>query len=258
MFNYKKSLGQNFLKDENVLKRIKDSIKVFDDDLIIEIGPGSGALTRYLKLFHCQLLCFEVDNRLKSELDRLEDDKTKVTYGDFLNVDLVNVLKDYKYNNLYVVANLPYYITTPIIEKIINSKIDINAMVLMVQNEVADRLSAKVGTKSYGLMTVYLNYYYDVYKLFIVDRYSFEPIPNVDSAIIKLEKKAQKYNCNFELFYKLLKDSFRMKRKNIRNNLVNYDLNMISDILNKYGLTINDRAEQIPLECFIEITNSLS
>ena len=258
-FKHKHSLGQNFLKDKKVLTKIIDSVDVKENDLIIEVGPGQGALTRYLKLFKANLRCFEVDYRVKKYLDNFEDDKTKIIYKDFLKVDLADEIKDIDYSNLYVVANLPYYITTPIIEKMINSSLDVKAMVLMVQNEVADRLSAKCGNREYGAITVYLNYFYNVDKLFFVHRSAFDPVPNVDSAVIKLEKREN----NFELidkdfFFKLVKDSFAMKRKNIRNNLKNYDLNVVSSVLGNYGLDLSCRAEQISLECFVDLANELS
>ena len=257
-FKHKHSLGQNFLKDKKVLIKIIDSVDVKEDDLIIEVGPGQGALTKYLKLFHANLRCYEIDKRVKKYLDSFIDEKTEIIYEDFLNVDLNKQVKDIKYNDLYVIANLPYYITTPIIEKIINSKIDVKAMVLMVQNEVADRLAAKPGSKDYGAITVYLNYYFDVQKLFVVNRNSFDPVPNVDSAVIKLARKDNKYQVNEDLFFKFVKDAFAMKRKNLKNNLSKYDLKLIEPILSKYNLTLQDRAEQVSLECFIEIVNNLS
>ncbi len=257
-FKHKHSLGQNFLKDKKVLIKIIDSVDVKEDDLIIEVGPGQGALTKYLKLFRANLRCYEIDKRVKKYLDSFIDEKTEIIYEDFLNVDLNKQVKDIKYNDLYVIANLPYYITTPIIEKIINSKIDVKAMVLMVQNEVADRLAAKPGSKDYGAITVYLNYYFDVEKLFVVNRNSFDPVPNVDSAVIKLARKDNKYQVNEDLFFKFVKDAFAMKRKNLKNNLSKYDLKLIEPILSKYNLTLQDRAEQVSLECFIEIVNNLS
>ena len=258
-FKHKHSLGQNFLKDKGVLAKIIDSCDVKEDDLVIEIGPGQGALTKFLKLYHSNLICFEIDERVKPYLKSFEDDKTHIVFKDIMNTDIKEEIKDIKYNKLYVIANLPYYITTPIIEKMIDSKLDIEAMVLMVQNEVADRLSAKPNTKDYGMMTVSLNYYYDVDKLFVVNRKSFDPVPNVDSAVIKLSKKENMVKANNEeVFFKLIKDSFAMKRKNIRNNLRSYDLEVIEKNLRNYRLDLNSRAENIPLNCFIDIANEIS
>lgn len=258
-FKHKHSLGQNFLKDKGVLAKIIDSVDVQEDDLIIEVGPGQGALTKFLKLFKANLRCFEVDTRVKKYLDSFEDEKTKVIYNDFMKVDLEEETKDIDYNDLYVIANLPYYITTPIIEKMISSPLNVKAMVLMVQNEVADRLSAKPGSKEYGAITVYLNYYYNVKKLFFVRRSAFDPAPNVDSAVIKLSKKDKELELKDKnLFLKLVQDSFKMKRKNLRNNLKGYDLEKIVKVLESYGLDLTVRAESITLQCFVDIANELS
>lgn len=256
-FKHKHSLGQNFLKDKNVLTKIIDLVDVKEDDLIIEIGPGMGALTKYLKLFHANLLCFEIDKRVDKYLNKFIDSKTTIVYEDFLKIDLNNYLSQYDYNNLYIIANIPYYITTPIIEKIIASNIKVKEMVYMVQNELADRFSAKPGSSNYGYMTVLLNYYYDVSKCFVVNRKCFDPIPKVDSAIIKFVSKENKGDCDTDILFKLVRDSFMMKRKNLRNNLRNYNLNVIENVLKRYGLSLQDRAESVSLECFIDITKEI-
>lgn len=257
-FKHKHSLGQNFLKDKNVLTKIIDLVDVKENDLIIEIGPGMGALTKYLKLFHANLLCFEIDTRVKEYLEKYIDDKTTIVYEDFLKVDINSYLEKYDYNNLYIIANIPYYITTPIIEKVIDSNINVKEMVYMVQNELADRFSAQHGTSNYCYMTVLLNYYFAVTKCFVVNRKCFDPVPKVDSAIIKFVKKDIINDCNKDILFKLVRDSFAMKRKNLRNNLRNYNLDIVEDVLKKYNLSLQDRAENVSLECFIEISNNLS
>ncbi len=258
-FQHKHSLGQNFLKDKNVLAKIIDSAPVEENDLVIEIGPGQGALTRFLKLYKSNILCFEVDERVKKYLNSFEDNKTKIIYRDFMDIDLSDEVKGITYEKLYFIANLPYYITTAIIEKIIRSKLDVEAMVFMVQNEVADRLSAKPGSRDYGAITVQLNYYYDIEKLFFVSRKSFDPVPNVDSAVIRLCKKDHFVQAdNEDLFFQLIRDSFLMKRKNIRNNLKKYNLDVIEKVLSDYGLDLTCRAENIPVLCFIDIANELN
>ena len=249
----KHSLGQNFLKNDLVIDKIIDSVSVDCSDIILEIGPGMGALTKELKKFNVELICFEIDLRTKPYLDKLIDDKTKIVYEDFMSINLNDYISN---NKVHVVANIPYYITTPIIEKIINSNLDICDMTLMVQKEVANRLSSKPGNSEYGYFTVYLNYYFDVVKLFDVDKNSFNPVPKVDSAVIKLVKN--KHRCNNEdLFFKLIKDAFKMKRKNLRNNLKSYDLDKISEVLNDYGHNLSDRAEDISVVEFIDISNNL-
>ncbi len=258
-FKHKKKFGQNFLNNKKVLIDIIDSIDVQEDDLVIEIGPGQGALTKYLKLYNCNLICYEIDVELKKYLDSFEDDKTRIIYKNFLNSDIQDDIKDIKYNKLYIIANLPYYITTPIIEKIIKDKIDVQEMTLMVQKEVANRFSASPGNKEYGSITVYLSAYFDVSLLFDVNRNNFTPVPNVDSSIIKFVKNNKYLSINnMDVFNKLLKDSFFMKRKNIKNNLHNYDIKLIERVLSKYDLSLSDRAENMPLDAFIDIANEIS
>ena len=253
----KKSLGQNFLKDEDVLNKIVNSVEVLPHDLIIEIGPGKGALTSKLKCFKCDLIAFEIDERMKPILSKLEDENTKVVYEDFLKIDLKSIIKS-SYNNIHVVANIPYYITNPIINKLISSTIPIKDITLMVQNEVADRLTSNPGSKAYGSLTVFTNLKYDSKKLFVVPKTCFDPIPKVDSAVIKLVRNEDKYHINdFKKFESLIYDSFMNKRKTLRNNLKSYDWNKVSRILNQHGLNEMVRAEQISIELFVEISNEM-
>ena len=170
---FKKQYGQNFLMDKIILDKISSSICPGKNDLIIEIGPGSGNLTKRLKEYEANLVCFEIDKSLDKYLNLLEDDKTKIVYEDFMNVNLDEFVKKYNYENIYVIANIPYYITTPIIEKITFSNIRVKSLLLMVQNEVADRLSSTNGNREYGYITVLLNAFYDINKLFNVNKNSF-------------------------------------------------------------------------------------
>ena len=253
---FKKQYGQNFLMDKNILDKISSSICPSENDLIIEIGPGSGNLTKKLKEYRANLVCFEIDKTLDKYLNLLEDAKTKIVYEDFMNVNLDEFVKKYNYENIYVIANIPYYITTPIIEKITFSNIKVKSLLLMVQKEVADRLSSNNGNKEYGYITVLLNAFYDINKLFNVNRNSFYPVPNVDSAIIKLDSK----ECNlldFEKFNKLIKNAFRFKRKTLKNNLIGYDLNLVDSLLGKYGYSLSNRAEEIPVDVYINVANKL-
>ena len=257
-FKHKKSLGQNFLKNNEIINKIVNSVSVSEKDLIIEIGPGHGILTEALKILNANLICYEVDERLKKYLDKFNDEKTKIIYNDFLKTDITSDIKIINYENIYIVANIPYYITTPIIEHIIDSKIDVSRMILMVQNEVANRICAKPKSKAYGSLTVYLNYFFEIEKLFVVDRKEFDPIPNVDSAVISLKKRVNKYDVkNEEVFFKLITDSFKQKRKTIKNNLFNYDINLIEEILVKNNLSLKSRAEEINIDVFVEISNSI-
>ena len=259
-FDFKKSFGQNFLKDNNIIESIADSVVYKENNLVIEIGPGAGALTKKLLKRVDRAILYEIDERLKDILNEelKEFNNYNLIFGDFLKRDVIADLSLYKFDNLYIVANLPYYITTPIISKIIDDKIPVKEIVIMIQKEVADRLSAKVGSKEYGGLTVFLNYFFDVKKLFNVSKNSFVPKPNVDSSVIKMVRKENReYLKDINHFDKLVKDSFRFKRKTIKNNLNNYDLNIVNEVLNKYGFNLNSRSEMIPYCVFVDISNEL-
>ena len=163
-FKYKKSFGQNFLQDQNIIKSIVSKTKILPNSLVIEVGPGSGALTKELSRNAKNVLSYEIDTRLEETLDENLKDyhNIEIIYDDFLTRDIKNDIKDYEYDNIYFIANIPYYITTPIIEKLIASKINFKTITVMIQKEVAERFSAHVKTKDYGSITVFLNYYYDI------------------------------------------------------------------------------------------------
>lgn len=259
-FKFKKCFGQNFLTDNNITERIASSINYKKNNLVIEIGPGGGALTKRLLGKVDKAILYEIDNNLEDAINKeLHNfNNYELIFGDFLERNVKDDLSKYKYDNLYIVANLPYYITTPIISKIIEDEIDASEIVIMIQKEVADRLSANIGTKEYGSLSVFLNYFYDIKKLFNVSRNCFVPKPNVDSSVIKMVRKDDKeYLKDINHFSKLVKDSFSFKRKTIRNNLNGYDLDVIEGVLNKHGYSISDRSEMIPYYVFVEISNEL-
>lgn len=259
-FNFKKKYGQNFLKDDSIPRKIVEAANILDDTLVIEIGPGAGALTKFLATRAKQVLAYEIDDSLEEILDTnlIGLDNVCVIYDDFLKRDILKDLSNYYYSHLYVVANLPYYITTPIITGLVESGLDIEKIVVMIQKEVADRYAARVGTREYGSITVFLNYYYDIKKEFLVSRNCFVPKPNVDSIIISLNRKKDLLPLNNEkLFFELVRDSFRFKRKTLRNNLKGYNLVKIEEVLSKYHLDLSVRAEQLPLDVFVDISNNL-
>ena len=253
----KKSLGQNFLKDEDVLQRINDEIDAKDDDLIIEIGPGMGALTKYLKNKNSKLICYEIDTDLKPYLNKYEDNNTKIIYKDILMSNIKEDIKDISYNNLFIVGNLPYYITTLIVKFLINQNLNINKMVFMVQDEVADRFSSESNSKDYSSITLYLKYYFNVQKLFKVSKYSFYPVPKVNSAVLSFKKRVDTPKVDKDKYFKLINDSFKMKRKTLKNNLNSYDFSKIKNVLDKYNLEETIRAEELDEKVFIDISNSL-
>ena len=259
-FNFKKKFGQNFIIDENIIKSIITKSDIDENTLVIEIGVGAGALTIGLSQFAKNVLCYEIDETLKQVLDvTLKNEKNvDIIYKDFLQDDIKNDIKKYEYKKIYVIANLPYYITTPIIMRIIESKIDVDKIVVMVQKEVGDRFKASPNTKDYNSLSVFLNYYFDIKKLLDVSRNVFMPKPNVDSIVVEFKKKENIYKVkNEDFFFKLIRDSFVQKRKTIRNNLKGYDLDEIETVLKKHNFDLSVRAEQLPIEIFVELANYL-
>ena len=260
-FNLKKMYGQNFIIDENIINNIINSSNIDKDTLVIEIGPGAGSLTNKLSKYSKNVLCYEIDTTLKELLeDNLSNcNNVEIIFKDFLKANVLEDIKKYDYKKLYVVANLPYYITTPIIIKFIEESIPVDKIVVMVQKEVGDRFKAKPNTKDYNSLSIYLNYYFDVKKLLDVSKNVFLPKPNVDSIVVEFSKKDNTYKVNNEkLFFNIVKDSFTQKRKTIKNNLKNYDLEKIEQVLNKYNLDLSVRAEQLPIEIFVDISNELN
>ena len=258
-YNFKKKFGQNFLKDENILRNIVEKSEVDKDTLVIEIGIGAAYLTYYLSEKAKYVLGYEIDDSLKdiisSQLE--EKENVEIIYSDFLKSNPIEDIKKYDYKKLYIVANLPYYITTPIITKIIDDKLPVEKIVVMVQKEVGDRFNAKPNSKEYNSLTIFLNYYFEIKKIMDVSRNCFIPKPNVDSAIIEF-KRIKKYNVkNEDKFFKLVRDSFKFKRKNLKNNLKGYNLEKIEMALKEIGLDLTVRAESLTIENFIFICDYL-
>ncbi|MBR3523268.1 MAG: 16S rRNA (adenine(1518)-N(6)/adenine(1519)-N(6))-dimethyltransferase RsmA [Bacilli bacterium] len=260
-FRFKKQFGQNFICDENIINNIIDKAAIDKNTLVIEVGPGAGSLTNKLALNAKNVLCYEIDKDVKEILeDNLKDyDNVKIIYEDFLNCHVKEDLKKYEYDKLYLVANLPYYITTPIIMKLVDDHIGVDKIVVMVQKEVGDRFKAKPKTKDYGSLTVFLNYYFEVRKIMDVSKNVFMPKPNVDSIVVEFIKTNKNYIVkNEDIFFKIVKDSFKQKRKTIKNNLREYDLAKIEKVLLNNNFSLSSRAEEIPIEVFVDIANELS
>lgn len=259
-FDFKKKYGQNFIIDENIINNIIEKSQVDKDTLVIEVGPGAGSLTEKLALKAGYVICYEIDQTLKPILkDVLKDtSNVEVIFEDFLKSNVKEKIKDFSFNKIYVIANLPYYITTPIILKFIEDKISIDKIVVMVQKEVGNRFKAKPNSKDYNSLSIFLNYYFDVLKIMDVSKNVFVPKPNIDSIVVQFEKKKCKISVKDEdLFFKLVKDSFNQKRKTLRNNLINYDLDKIEEVLKQHNFSLSSRAEQIPIEIFAEVANNL-
>lgn len=260
-FKFKKKFGQNFIVDKNVIDNIVSKSNIDSDTLVIEIGPGAGSLTCGLAGSAGHVLCYEIDTSLKDILSsNLSDfDNVSVCYCDFLKADVLTDIKKFNFSKVCVVANLPYYITTPIIMKIIEDKIPVNSIVVMVQKEVGDRFKASPGSRDYGSLSVYLNYYFDVCKIMDVSRNVFMPKPQVDSIVVSFTRRENSFSLKDEdLFFSLVRDSFKQKRKTIRNNLKGYDLSIVSDVLSKYGYDLSVRAEELDISIFVDIANNLT
>lgn len=227
-FTFKKSFGQNFLTDTNILQKIVDTAEIDEQANVIEIGPGIGALTEFLAERAAEVLAFEIDDRLIPILsDTLgQFENVTVINEDILKSDLKSAIKQFKNPNLpiKVVANLPYYITTPILMHLIESQIPFSEFVVMMQREVADRISAKPNTKAYGSLSIAVQYYMTAKVAFIVPRTVFVPAPNVDSAILKMTRLEEPNVAvkDEKFFFKLTKASFVHRRKTLWNNLTNY------------------------------------
>ena len=248
----KKQYGQNFLKNKEILNIIASSISVNSKDLIVEIGPGMGALTSYLYKKNSFLLCYEIDLQMKEYLEKFNTDRSKIIYGDFLKQ---NVLSDsclYDYQDAFVVANIPYYITSPIIEKLLELSI-FSEIVLLIQKEVAQRIVANAHTKDYNAFTLFIDYFYDSKIICTVDRNDFFPVPNVDSAVVKLIKKKNAPVRDQEFYFQFIKKAFTNKRKTLKNNMKDFDWNIIKAILERLGYKENIRAEEISREDFYKI-----
>ena len=260
-FNFKKKFGQNFIKDINIVKKIVSTASVNKNILVIEVGPGMGILTKELVNNALMVISYEVDLDLKSYLDKEFDgvDNLKIIYDDFLKRDVYKDIEKYSFEEIYFVANVPYYITTPIMMKIMNLPFNVSKIVMMVQKEVGERFASYSGSRDYSSISVYLSYFYNIKKEFIVSKNEFKPVPKVDSIVISLERKKDLLHVeDYDLFFKLVRDSFQFKRKNIKNNLKGYDIVKIEEVLINNNLSLNSRAEEVPMEVFVEISNRLS
>ncbi|MDO5017899.1 MAG: 16S rRNA (adenine(1518)-N(6)/adenine(1519)-N(6))-dimethyltransferase RsmA [Lagierella massiliensis] len=260
-FSFSKSLGQNFLIDGNIVKNIVSKSGITKDDIVLEIGPGFGTLTEELALNAKKVVSIEKDNRLMKVLDyTLKDfNNVKIINEDFLKVDLKKIWEEEAEGKKFkVVANLPYYITTPILEKIIDNKELFSTISVMVQEEVARRVVATKNSKDYGSLTLYLNYNSNPSILLKVPRTVFMPSPNVDSAILFLELQKKQYAVDEKLLFDFIRSGFTKRRKNIVNSLttgfVDVDKETLRAILEELNISKNARAENLSMEDFINIT----
>lgn len=257
-----KSLGQNFLINDEVIEKIVDVANVQKEDLIIEIGPGLGTLTAKLLERAKKVIAIELDNRMISILnDRFSlYNNFEIINEDVLKVDLNEVIKRENIKNVKIVANLPYYITTPIIMKLLEDKLNIESITVMIQKEVAKRLTAEPGDKLSGAITYAVNYYCEPEEVIIVPNSSFIPEPEVESEVInlKIRKEPPVMVKDEELFFKLIKTSFMQRRKTLLNGISNSGLmnkEEIKQLLNKAGLDERVRGESLSMQDFANLAN---
>lgn len=262
-FEFKKKFGQNFLTDVNLLNAIVTDADITKEDDVLEIGPGAGTLTKAIAQKANKVVCYEIDKKLepilKTSLNGFNN--VEVVFKDIMNVTKEELKEHFK-GSFKVVANLPYYITTPIMFKFIEGDFDIKSLTIMVQKEVAERITAKESTKSFGAITVSANYRGTAKITRIVGRQMFNPAPNVDSAIVNLIIDKNKFDIKNEIILnQLIKSAFHMRRKTLYNNLkASFDLppETIKKIIAECNLKEAIRGEALKVEQFVELANILT
>ncbi len=264
---FSKGLGQNFLVNPTVCPRMADAVRESTDKKIgvLEIGAGVGVLTKEL-LERCEkVVCVELDARLFPVLNKTLADYDNLTLinGDILKIDIEEVIKEhFEGMEVFVCANLPYYITSPVIMRLLEEKLPFNKIIVMVQKEAGDRLCAPVGTRESGAVTVAVNYYAEASKLFPVSRGSFMPSPKVDSCVIELDltKKGDYQVRDEALFFKMVKSAFAQRRKTILNSLssgMGIEKEKIAQAVENAGLSITARAEALTMDELVALANSI-
>ncbi|MBP2078540.1 16S rRNA (adenine(1518)-N(6)/adenine(1519)-N(6))-dimethyltransferase RsmA [Oceanobacillus polygoni] len=266
-FSFKKSLGQNFLVDVNVLENIIKHAGIDEEAGAIEIGPGMGALTEQLAIHSDKVVAFEIDQRLLPILkDTLHDySNVEIIHQDILEADVEAVIRTHFKPNqpIHVVANLPYYITTPILMKLVRDRLPVTSLTVMIQKEVAERMAAKPNSKSYGSLTIAVQYYTEAKVVMTVPKSVFMPQPNVDSSILQLviRDKPPVEVVDEDFFFELVQASFAQRRKTLRNNLSNffkeqYTKDEITAILESTGIDGSRRGESLDMEEFALLANT--
>ncbi|WP_018999616.1 16S rRNA (adenine(1518)-N(6)/adenine(1519)-N(6))-dimethyltransferase RsmA [Megamonas rupellensis] len=256
-----KRLGQNFLIDANIVQGIVDAANVQENDRVLEIGPGIGTLTQALAETGAEVTCVELDKRLPEVLAHTLEayDNVRVIQGDILKVNIPEIMGDKPFK---VVANLPYYITTPIIMALLEKHLPITDIVVMVQKEVAERMAAQPGGKTYGALSVAVQYYTVPEIALYVPPRSFMPPPEVDSVVVncKVRQIPAVELIDEKMFFRVVKAAFGQRRKTLNNALksMGVDKNIIADVLDKAGIEATRRGETLTMEEFGAIANILA
>ncbi|WP_394524450.1 16S rRNA (adenine(1518)-N(6)/adenine(1519)-N(6))-dimethyltransferase RsmA [Lacrimispora sp. JR3] len=267
-FAFQKKFGQNFLIDPHVLDKIIAAAGVAKDDCVLEIGPGIGTMTQYLAESARHVVAVEIDSNLIPILNETLSDYNNVTviHGDILKVDVNQIIEQYNEGRpIKVVANLPYYITTPIIMGLFENKVPIDNITVMVQKEVADRMQVGPGSKDYGALSLAVQYYAEPYIVANVPPNCFMPRPGVGSAVIRLtrHKTSPVEVKEPELMFRLIRASFNQRRKTLQNGLnnsqeVNYSKEQIIEAIESLGLSPSVRGETLTLEQFAALSNAFT
>lgn len=250
----KKSLGQNFLRDDNVARNIVNSLHLRADDVVVEVGPGQGALTKHLCGQSSKLIAIELDERAIKILRETFGDSIELVHADVLTVSLIELYRARK-RRLRIVGNIPYNITSEILFWLFDHHDVVEDATLMVQLEVARRFVARTATKDYGILSVFLQYYTEPELLFKVSRNSFYPKPSIDSAVVRLRFKEKLLECNRELLTAIVRSTFGKRRKTLKNGLryMGYTLAELDAV--PFDLT--KRPERLSLDDFLELTRLL-
>ncbi|MBM6616209.1 16S rRNA (adenine(1518)-N(6)/adenine(1519)-N(6))-dimethyltransferase RsmA [Bacillus suaedaesalsae] len=268
-FSFKKSLGQNFLIDTNILQNIVDNANLTNNSCVIEIGPGIGALTEQIAKQAKKVVAFEIDQRLLPILsDTLSSyPNVKIIHQDVLKANVKEIIdEEFKgYDDLMVVANLPYYVTTPILMKLLEERLPLRGIVVMLQKEVADRMAASPNSKEYGSLSIAVQYYTEAKTVMIVPKTVFVPQPNVDSAVIRLTKRQEPAVIvkDEEFFFEVVRASFAQRRKtilnNLNHNLTKYQLTKetILEALSEANIKPERRGESLSIEEFGKLSDVL-
>lgn len=263
-FRFSKSLGQNFLIDGNIVRSIVEKAEVGEEDYVLEIGPGIGTLTEELALRAKKVVAVEIDKKLIPILEQSigKYKNVEIINEDILEVDLERLIEEkFQGKSVKVVANLPYYVTTPIVARLIEEDLNIESIVVMVQKEVAERMAAPPGSKTYGSLSVLIDYFTKPEIVLSVPRTVFMPQPKIASAVIKLDLKKDLEDIDSDKLFKVVRASFSKRRKTVLNALSSYgfdiDKDRVRECLEKAGIDPSERAERLSTEDFIEISKSL-
>lgn len=263
-FTFSKGLGQNFLIDGNIVRKIVKSADIGKDDYVLEIGPGMGTLTEELALNAKKVIAVEIDERLRPVLAETLDpyDNVEVVYGDVLKLPLREIIEDKCGGQpVKVVANLPYYVTTPIIGRLIEEELPLVSISVMVQKEVADRMVARPHTKDYGSLTLFVGFYTEPQIMMKVPKTVFMPQPKIDSSVIRLNVRKELPDTNRDSYFKLVRAAFSKRRKTLINALSTYGLEAdkeeIREALKRAGIEETVRGEDLGMEDYVRLAREL-